>query len=54
MVYACMEMSKQSYVECMIMPFKRLQDYMTWKARLEDEKQKKMSEEMSKHGKSIR
>jgi len=49
-----MEMSKQSYGECMSMPFKRFQEYMEWKAKLEDEKQKKINEEMSKHGKSFK
>ena len=53
-VYTCMEMSKQSYAECMMMPFKRLQDYMVWKAKLEDHKHKKLNEEISKHGKSFR
>jgi len=49
-----MEMSKQSYVECMLMPFKRFQDYMIWKGKLEDEKQKRINEEVGKHGKSIK
>lgn len=49
-----MEMSKQSYVECLFMPYKRFGDYMEWKAKLEAEKQKKMDEEMSKHGKSFK
>jgi hypothetical protein len=49
-----MELSKQSYVECMLMPYKRLQDYMVWKTKLEEEKQKNIKEEMGKHGKSFR
>ena len=53
-VYACMEMSKQSYVECMSMPLKRFQDYMVWKTKLEEEKQKRINEEMGKHGKSFK
>lgn len=53
-IYACMEMSKQSYTECMLMPFKRFQDYMDWKVKLEEEKQKKINEEMNKHGKSFK
>ncbi len=36
------------------MPFKRFQDYMTWKVKLEEEKQKKINEEMNKHGKSFK
>ena len=47
-------MSKQSYVECLLMPFKRFQDYMTWKTKLEEEKQKRIDEEIGKHGKSFR
>jgi hypothetical protein len=49
-----MEMSKQSYVECILMPYKRFQDYMIWKSKLEEEKQKKLNEELGKHGKSFR
>ena len=47
-IFACMEMSKQSYKEVLLMPFKRFQDYMTWKAKLEEEKQKRIEEEISK------
>jgi hypothetical protein len=43
-----MEMSGQSYTECMLMPYKRFQDYMKWKSKLEDEKQKKIQEEIKK------
>lgn len=53
-VFTCMELSKQSYVECMLMPYKRLQDYMNWKTKLEEEKQKNIKEEMGRHGKSLR
>jgi hypothetical protein len=49
-----MEMSKQSYTECILMPLKRFQDYMDWKVKLEEEKQKKINEEMNKHGKSFK
>ena len=49
-----MEMSRQSYGECLLMPFKRFQDYMVWKSKLEDEKQKKINEEINKHGKSFK
>jgi hypothetical protein len=49
-----MEMSKQSYTECIMMPVKRFQDYMIWKTKLEEEKQKRIDEEMSKHGKPFR
>jgi hypothetical protein len=53
-IYACMEMSKQSYVECQLMPMKRLQDYMKWKDKLEREKQKQLDEEASQYGKSFK
>lgn len=54
LIFSCMEFSKQSYVECMLMPYKRLQDYMLWKSKLEDEKQKNIKEEMGRYGKSVR
>ena len=47
-------MSKQSYVECLSMPYKRFQDYMMWKSKLEEEKEKKLNEELGRHGKSFR
>jgi len=53
-IFACMELSRQSYVECMLMPFKKLQDYMKWKTKLEEEKQKNITEEFNRHGKSFR
>jgi len=43
-----MELSKQSYVEVCQMPVKRFFDYLRWKSKLEEEKQKKMSEDMGK------
>ena len=43
-----MEMSKQSYVEVMNMPVKRLYDYLEWKVKLEEEKRKMMDEETNK------
>jgi len=53
-IYTCMEMSHQSYSECMLMPFKRFQDYLIWKSRLEEEKQKRINEEIKVNGKSFR
>ena len=53
-IFTCMEASKQSYVECMLMPYKTLQDYLVWKAKLEEEKQKRVNEEINKHGKLTR
>lgn len=47
-IFACMELSKQSYVEVCSMPVKRFFDYLKWKSKLEEEKQKKMAESMGK------
>lgn len=43
-VYACMEMSKQSYSEVMMMPVQRFYNYLKWKSDLEEEKKKMMAE----------
>ena len=40
-----MEMSKQSYLEVMFMPVKKMYDYLKWKTDLEDEKQKIIDEQ---------
>lgn len=39
-----MEMSKQSYFEATLMPVKRFNDYLRWKVKLEEEKQKTIEE----------
>ena len=44
----CMEMGKQSYSETMSMPVTRFYNYLKWKIKLEDEKQKMISEEVNK------
>ncbi len=41
-IFACMEWSKQSYIEVLQMPVKKLHDYMRWKMKLEEEKEKSM------------
>jgi len=43
-----MEMSKQSYPDTVDMPIKRFQNYLNWKAKLEDEKKKALDEEIAK------
>ena len=43
-----MELSKQAYIEVCLMPVKKFYDYLKWKTKLEEEKQKKMSESMDK------
>jgi hypothetical protein len=45
-----MEMSKQSYIETIEMPVQRFQDYLKWKTRLEEDKQKRYEEEAKKYG----
>jgi hypothetical protein len=47
-IFACMEMSHQSYIEVVAMPVKRFYDYLKWKAKLEEERQKKIEEENAK------
>jgi len=44
-----MEMSGQSYTDVLLMPTKRFQDYLVWKTKLEEEKQKRFAEESKKH-----
>lgn len=39
-----MELSDQSYIEIIQMPFQRFLDYLKWKSDLENEKQKKYEE----------
>ena len=46
-MYACMELSRSSYIEIALMPVKRFYDYLKWKSELEEEKQKQMEEESS-------
>jgi len=41
-----MEMSGQSYFDTMNMPVKRLDNYLSWKAKFEEEKQKMIEESM--------
>jgi hypothetical protein len=43
-----MEMSKQSYKDTVNMPVKRFYNYLKWKANLEDEKQKMITESIGK------
>jgi hypothetical protein len=45
-----MEMSRQSYTDTILMPVKRFLDYLKWKSKLEEEKQKRFDEESSKYG----
>ena len=40
-----MEMGKQPYLHIISMPVKRLKDYLIWKSKLEDEKEKMMESE---------
>jgi len=53
-VFACMEMSKQAYDHVMNMPVKKMFDYLKWKSKLEEEKQKRIEEETKKSGKHFK
>ena len=44
-VFMCMEWAKQSYNDTMKMPVKKMQDYLSWKTKLEEEKQKLLEEQ---------
>lgn len=48
-IYSCMEMSKQSYTDTVLMPVKRFQDYLKWKSELEEERSRLMDEEVKKN-----
>jgi len=45
-VFACIEMLKQQYTTIMLMPINRFNSLLKWKAKLEEEKQKAMEEEL--------
>lgn len=47
-IYACMEMSGQSYPDTVDMPTNRFQNYLRWKTKLEDDKKKALDEEIAK------
>ena len=44
-IFTCIEVGKMSYADIMCMPVLRMYNYLKWKASLEEEKQKMMSEE---------
>ena len=46
-IYACMELSQQSYTDVVSMPYHRFLEYLKWKSDLEDEKTKKFEEQAS-------
>lgn len=46
-IYTCMEMSKQSYPDVIIMPVQRFYDYLKWKADLEEERKKMLEEQIA-------
>ena len=43
-IFSCMEMSKQGYVETVLMPVKRFRDYLKWKDDLDEAKLKAINE----------
>lgn len=53
-IYTCMELSGQSYIDVVNMPMQHFYEYLKWKAKLEEEKQKRIEEETKKQsGKSF-
>jgi len=46
--FFCMEWSKQSYNDIMLMPVKRFKDYLKWKKDYEDEKQRLINIQINK------
>ena len=53
-IFACMEMSHQSYIDVVMMPVKRFTDYLKWKSKLEEERHKKIEEENRQLSKSLK
>jgi len=53
-IFACMEMSHQSYTDVVMMPVKRFTDYLKWKSKLEEERHKKIEEENRQLSKSLK
>ena len=47
-IFMCMEMRKQSYIEVVNMPIIKFYNYLKWKSKLEEEKQKMILEEVEK------
>ena len=47
-VFACMELSKQSYPDTVKMPVNRFQNYLKWKIKLDEDKKKALDEEISR------
>lgn len=43
-VFACMEYSKQSYHDIMLMPVNKMYEYLKWKEKLEDAKLKEIGD----------
>ncbi len=43
-IFACMEMSNQSYKHVVSMPLQRFYNYLKWKSKLEEERRKAMEE----------
>ena len=46
-IFLVMEMGKQNYSDVMKLPVSRFENYMLWKTKLEEEKQKLIEEEMT-------
>ena len=46
-IFTCMEMSRQSYQDVVMMPVKKMFDYLKWKSSLEDSKRKILQEKQA-------
>jgi len=47
-LFSCMELTKQQYYpSLMLMPINRFHSFLKWKAKLEEDKQKAMEEELA-------
>jgi len=51
-IFSCIELTKSPYSDIMYMPINRFYDFLKWKAKLEEEKQKQMEEEFKSVGKA--
>lgn len=47
-IFNCIELTKQGYLETIMMPVNRFYNFLKWKAELEREKQKIINENIAK------
>lgn len=51
-IFSCIELTRSPYGDIMLMPINRFYDFLKWKSKLEEEKQKQMEEEFKNVGKA--